>query len=382
MRPRWTVRGARAMAAVPIVMLLVVAGCSGPGPERQPERSAQVSASAPTPRMSEAPTTMPTAVPPPTPAEPVDIATGLEAPWSIVFVGTSALISERDSGRILELTAAGDVREVATVAGIVHGGEGGLLGMATDDDRLYVYSTGEGGNRVQRFALSGHPGDIALGAPETILAGIPAARVHNGGRIAFGPDGMLYVTTGDATERENAQDLDSLSGKILRMTPAGEVPADNPFPGSLVYSYGHRNVEGLAWSGDGTLFATEFGENTWDELNIITAGGNYGWPDVEGMGGGDGMTDPVQVWATEEASPSGIARSGDSLVIANLRGERLRVVPIADPATSTELFAGEYGRIRTVVPAPDGGLWFLTNNTDGRGDPRPGDDRIVAFALG
>ena len=157
-----------------------------------------------------------------------------------------------------------------------------------------------------------------------VLDGLPAAGNHNGGRIAFGPDGMLYAGAGDAAQGDRAQDLDSLGGKILRMTPDGGIPDDNPFAGSLVYSYGHRNVQGLAWTEDGTMFATEFGQDTWDELNIIEAGGNYGWPIVEGQGGGDEFIDPVQQWRPDAASPSGMAIIGGTIFIANLRGEVLR----------------------------------------------------------
>jgi glucose/arabinose dehydrogenase len=192
---------------------------------------------------------------------------------------------------------------------------------------------------------------------------------------------MLYVTTGDAGERDSAQDRGSLAGKILRMTPEGTAPAGNPFPGSLVYSSGHRNPQGLAWAEDGTMFATEFGQNTWDELNIIKPGANYGWPTVEGIADRDGFEDPVQQWQPSAASPSGMARSGGTLFIANLRGQVLRAVPVADPSTSTEHFVREYGRLRDVTVAPDGRLWFLTNNTDGRGSPRQGDDRILAVQL-
>jgi glucose/arabinose dehydrogenase len=165
----------------------------------------------------------------------------------MVFTGDTALISERDSGNILELT--GDTtRLVGTVQDVRHVGESGLLGLAVDEQqRLYAYSTGPDGNRIQRFAVSGSPGSLRLGAPETILAGLPAASCHDGDRLAFGPDGMLYATVGDAGQRNNAQDLASLGGKILRMTSDGGIPADNPFPGSLVYSYGHRNPQGIAW---------------------------------------------------------------------------------------------------------------------------------------
>ena len=282
----------------------------------------------------------------------------------------------------MELASEGSARSIGTVEGVAARGESGLLGLAVGrEGDLYVYSTASDGNRVQRFPVTGSPGSLSLGQPETLLDGIAAANIHDGGRIAFGPDGMLYVTSGDAGQRNNAQDRNSLSGKILRMTPDGDVPADNPFPGSLVYSYGHRNPQGLAWAADGTMFATEFGQNTWDELNIITPGANYGWPAVEGIARREGFVDPVQQWRPAAASPSGMTQAGGTLFIANLRGQVLRLVPVSDPSTSTDQYSREYGRIRDVALSPDGQLWFMTNNTDGRGDPKPGDDRILAVPL-
>ena len=339
-----------------------------------------------------APAPEPTTTPPPENTDPVApvgipaaITTGLGAPWSIVFLGNTALISERDSGRILERLADGGTREIGTVPGVQHGGEGGLLGLAVDpgnqSSRLYAYSTGTDGNRIQRFTVAGSAGSYALGDAETIIGQLPSARTHNGGRLAFGPDGMLYATVGDAGQSHLAQDLGAMNGKILRMTPDGAVPADNPFPGSVVYSFGHRNPQGLAWSADGTMFATEFGQNTWDELNVITPGSNYGWPMIEGAAGQSGFVDPVQQWAPSAASPSGMTRIGGTLFIANLRGAVLRAVPVADPGTSTDYYAGEYGRIRAVTQAPDGTLWFVTNNTDGQSTPGPEDDRIMSVGL-
>ena len=308
------------------------------------------------------------------------IASELQAPWSIAFYRGLPLVSERDSGRILELPIELDgdpaPREVGTVDGVAARGEGGLLGLAVHDDWLYAYFTSDDDNRVQRFPLSGEPGSITLGEPETILEGMPAASVHNGGRIAFGPDGMLYVTAGDAGDREAAQDRDSLAGKILRLTPDGDVPADNPYAGSPVYSYGHRNPQGLAWAPDGTLYSSEFGQNTWDELNVIRPGANYGWPVVEGIAGDPRFVDPVQQWVPSEASPSGIAIADGQIWIANLRGQRLRTVPLDDPTSSSEQLT-DAGRLRDVVVAPNGAVWVLTNNTDGRGSPRAGDDRIL-----
>ncbi|MGK3647946.1 PQQ-dependent sugar dehydrogenase [Pseudarthrobacter enclensis] len=313
---------------------------------------------------------------------PETVVADLAAPWSIVFRNGVPLVSERNGGRILEVAADGSTRSIGTVDGVQAGGEAGLLGLAVGSTGdLFVYSTAVGGNRVQRFTVTGSPGSLALGQARTLLDRIPAAGNHDGGRIAFGPDGNLYVATGDAGERDSAQDRGSLAGKILRMSPDGAAPAGNPFPGSLVYSYGHRNPQGLAWAEDGTMFATEFGQNTWDELNIIKPGANYGWPTVEGIADRDGFEDPVQQWQPSAASPSGMVQSGGTLFIANLRGQVLRSVPVADPSTSTEHFSRGYGRLRDVTVAPDGRLWFLTNNTDGRGSPRQGDDRILAVPL-
>ena len=309
---------------------------------------------------------------------PTEIATGLTTPLSIVFVGTTPLVSERDTGRILELDDSGEAREVAELDDVVHQGEGGLLGLAVDEQsRLYAYSTGPDGNRIQRFDLAGSPGSLRIDNERTILDGLPSATFHNGGRIAFGPDGLLYAGVGDAGDRASAQDLGSLSGKILRMTADGGVPDDNPYPDSLVYSSGHRNVQGLGWAEDGTMFASEFGQDTWDELNIITAGADYGWPAVEGVAGDDDFVDPVQQWAPADASPSGVAVLDGTVYLANLRGERLRTVPVDDPSSATDLYTGEYGRIRAVTPAPDGSLWFVTGNTNSRLEPREGDDRIL-----
>nr|WP_255426169.1 PQQ-dependent sugar dehydrogenase [Pseudonocardia sp. C8] len=305
------------------------------------------------------------------------VASGLGVPWSVAFHRGVPLVSERDSARILELDGAGGARVVGTVEGVTAVGEGGLLGIATHQGELYAYSTSAEGNRIQRFPLVGDPGALRLGPPRTILADLPSASYHNGGRIAFGPDGMLYATVGDAGDRDSAQDLGALSGKILRLTPDGGVPADNPFPGSPVYSYGHRNPQGLAWADDGTLFASEFGQNTWDELNVIEPGANYGWPLVEGIAGRPGHVDPVQQWDPADASPSGIAIHRGRILVANLRGERLFAVPVSAPATSVELHTGTYGRLRDVVVAPDGTPWIVTSNTDGRGDPSAGDDRVV-----
>ncbi|WP_323749482.1 PQQ-dependent sugar dehydrogenase [Curtobacterium sp. VKM Ac-1393] len=368
-RRAWSAAGIAAVAA------LALSGCADAAPDDDGGTSTSARATAP----ADLPTGQVALD-----GDTSDVVTGLEAPWSVVRTGDDgdALVSERDSAKVLELQDDGTTREVGTVDGISHGGEGGLLGLALHDGDLFVYSTADDGNRIQRFELTGSAGSWALGDATTIIDGLPSNTFHDGGRIVFGPDDMLYASVGDAGTSSDAQDEDSLAGKILRLTPDGDVPDDNPFDGSPVWSLGHRNVQGLGWSSDGTMFASEFGENTLDELNVIEAGENYGWPEVEGEGGEDqGFVDPVQQWSTDDASPSGLTVVDDTVFVANLRGEVLRAIPADDPSTSTEYFPGDFGRIRTVLEGPSDTLWFVTNNTDGRGDPAAGDDRIVSVPL-
>lgn len=327
------------------------------------------------------------------------VTTGLTSPWGLAFLPDgSALISERDTAKIKRIATDGAVSTVGTVPGVKHGGEGGLLGIAVGPDfaadpQLYAYRTTDSGNEIVRMAYA--PGE--LGEPKVLVDGIEAGAIHNGGRLAFGPDGLLYASTGEVGKRTPAQDQRSLNGKILRMTPDGAPAPGNPDPRTLVYSTGHRNVQGLAWDEAGQLWASEFGQNTWDELNLIHAGDNDGWPDVEGISAGSDAgkdagkhageyVDPQRQWHTEDASPSGIAIAGGSVWMAALRGERLWQIPLTgDPDRPTgeprAWFSGEYGRLRTVMPAPDGSLWLITNNTDGRGDPKTGDDRILRITL-
>jgi len=318
------------------------------------------------------------------------LATDLRVPWSFAFLPDGdALVTERDSGRLLRVSPSSEVREVQTLPE-GGAGEGGLLGVAVSpeyerDRYVYAYTTTETDNRVVRFRIGEDP--------EPVLTGIPANSYHNGGRIEFGPDGMLYATTGDAGDTANSQDRGSLGGKILRIAPDGSVPEDNPFPNSPVYSYGHRNVQGLAWDAEGQLFASEFGQNTWDEANRIEAGENYGWPEVEGEGGEDqGFVDPITVWPTSEASPSGaeilvdgaIPQWEGDLFVTALRGESLWRLELDDRGTVTgreRLLEGEVGRVRDVVQAPDGSLWVSTSNHDSYGNPvSEDDDRILRLA--
>jgi glucose/arabinose dehydrogenase len=369
-----------------LVIALVAAACSdddnepGSAPTTRTPTGAASEPSTPTSTPSTATsTTLPGPV---VPAAFEDVATGFDVPWGLVFLPDgSALLSERDTARILSVSADGGVTEVGPVEGVQPGGEGGLLGLAVAPDSpetIYAYFTAAEDNRVVRMPyLSG-----ALGAAEVVVDGIPKAGNHNGGRLAFGPDGKLYVSTGDASRPERAQDLESLGGKILRLNPDGSIPADNPFDGSPVFSYGHRNVQGLAFDEDGNLWASEFGQNTWDELNLIQAGQDYGWPVVEGVGGDDRFVDPVAQWSTDEASPSGIAFVRDTVFMAALRGERLWQIPVQDGTAGSpaDFAVGEFGRLRHAEVAPDGSLWVLTNNT-ARGTPRDGDDRILRVTL-
>ncbi|MET8153791.1 PQQ-dependent sugar dehydrogenase [Actinoplanes sp. NPDC049668] len=298
-------------------------------------------------------------------------------PWGLAFLPDGgALVAERDRGRVLRVAAGGGApRQVFEVPGVAAAGEGGLLGLAVARDYaetgwVYAYHTAADDNRIVRFKLGG-------GDPEVIFDGIDKAGIHNGGRIAFGPDGMLYAGTGDAGEGSASQDPGDSNGKILRLTPEGRPAPGNPTPGSPVWSLGHRNVQGLAWAADGTMYGIEFGQNRFDEVNVIKPGRNYGWPEVEGKGGGSRYADPIVTWRTDEASPSGAAIAGDTLYVAALRGQRLWTVPLGGGKPRAE-FTGRYGRLRTVAVAPDGALWLTTSNTD-RGEGREGDDRILRF---
>ncbi len=325
--------------------------------------------------------------------EPVDVpaaavetlASDLAVPWGLAFLpdGT-ALVSERDSARILsvrapapgttaDVAAATRVTEVQRITDARPSGEGGLLGLAVSptyatDGWVYAYYTAANDNRIVRMRLGG--------TPQPIFTGIPKASNHNGGRIAFGPDGMLYVGTGDAGERSNAQNRSALGGKILRITPEGKPAPGNPFGDSPVYSYGHRNVQGLAWDADGQLYASEFGQNRYDELNRIEAGKNYGWPEVEGTGDNPAFVNPIATWSTSDASPSGLAIFDGRAYLACLRGTKLYRIGL-DGTGAQQLLSDQYGRLRTVVVAPDGTLWVTTSNRDGRGDPVASDDRIL-----
>ena len=313
---------------------------------------------------------------------PETVATGLEAPWEIAFLpGGDALVTERP-GRVRLLERGGRLSpEPVAEVEVAAFGEGGLLGLAVDPDFrrnrfVYLYRTTDSGNEVLRYRYE----DRELTEQATVLDGIEASAIHDGGRIHFGPDGLLYVSTGEAGNPPLSQDPDSLNGKILRVRDFRGGGGD-----AEVVSLGHRNVQGFDWDAEGRLFATEFGDDSDDEVNLIRRGRNYGWPDAEGDESADG-SEPALVAYEEVIAPSGAtfvslpgsAWTGD-FVFANLVGEHIRRVDLEGTRVRGDeaLFEGDLGRVRTVVEGPDGALYALTNNRDGRGSPREGDDRIV-----
>jgi glucose/arabinose dehydrogenase len=346
-------------------------GCSSDGDEPEPRRTT------PRARSSSSPASI-------DPKVADTIATGLNVPWGIVFLpGGDALVAQRDEGSIVRVTPEGRVSPVGDVKGSVGtpGGEGGLLGLALDPDNanvLYAYVTTGPDDRVVRADISG--GDLKNVEP--VLTGIPVGGRHHGGRILFDSAGHLFIGTGEAGNPPESQKKGSLGGKILRVDKEGRAVDGNPF-GNRTWSDGHRNVEGLAFDADGRLWASEFGDQRFDELNLIEKGGNYGWPTVEGKSDDDRFVQPKVTWSTSDCSPSGLAITRSTAFVAALQGECLWAAPLdgTDTGKPRALFRGTYGRIRTVVVAPDESLWVTTSNTDGRGDSRDGDDRILRVTL-
>jgi glucose/arabinose dehydrogenase len=369
----------RALVALSVAGCLLLAGCgddSAKGPfkttSRGPDPTVASPSSSPTPEVSES-TGGPRVV--------GTVAMHLEVPWGIAFLpDRTALVTERDSGRILHITAPGKVERVGRVDGTRAQGEAGLLGIAVSpsyarDRTVFAYVSTDSDNRIVRMTYDGG----RIGAVKPILTGIPNGFIHDGGRLAFGPDGYLYASTGETGEGSLAQDPGSLGGKILRITKAGGPAPGNPDPRSPVFTIGHRNVQGLAFDDHRNLWASEFGADTWDELNLIQKGNDYGWPEVEGRGDENRFRNPQVVWRTDDASPSGLAFLDGHLWLGALRGARLWRVDVVGRKAGhpKDFFVGRYGRLRTVVAAPDGNLWLTTSNRDGRGDPRPVDDRIL-----
>ncbi|MGW7103085.1 PQQ-dependent sugar dehydrogenase [Streptomyces sp. NPDC054838] len=399
--PRARPRGVLAAVALAGCGALLAAGCSPPGGASPGPGSSPPDPAAAATAASGGPSGSPEASAPPAKGSVTvtgEVAKDLESPWGVAPLPEGdLLVASRDKGTISRVqlgsssgAGAGAVTRIGEVPGVAPGGEGGLLGLALSpafaaDHLVYAYFTTESDNRIARMRYDpDRPQGQQLGAPDTILRGIPKGLIHNGGRIAFGPDKMLYAGTGETGDTGLAQDKKSLGGKILRMTPDGQPVHGNPEPDSVVYSYGHRNVQGLAWDKDKRLWASEFGQHTWDELNLIEPGGNYGWPEAEGKAGKPGLRDPVAVWKTDEASPSGIAWAQGSIWMAALKGERLWRIPLsgASPVAQPEAFLqGTYGRLRTVVALGGDRLLLVTSETDGRGSPKAGDDRILTLTV-
>lgn len=368
------------VGAAAVAVVLALAGCTGTGAGptggNSPSPTATTGAGSTAPASPGTPTASPGSVTASTPGQPRVRTTieGLQLPWSTVFLpdGT-AVISERDSA-LLKSVQNGRISTVGEVPGVVPGGEGGLMGLALSPDYasdkfLYVYFTAAEDNRIVRVRIesAGTGGGLQLGDPEVIFSGMSKASTHNGGRIRFGPDGYLYVGTGDSQRREQPQDRNALGGKILRLTKDGKPAPGNPFPNNPVYSLGHRNVQGLAWDSEGRLWASEFGPEVNDELNLIQAGGNYGWPEVTGAPGRREFIDAKVVWAsTAESSPSGLEIVGNTAFLGALRGQRIWSVPLEGENAGTPVahFTRQYGRIRSVSLAPNGELWTLTNNNN------------------
>jgi glucose/arabinose dehydrogenase len=315
----------------------------------------------------------------------------LDLPWGVDWLPDgSALVAERDRFEIDRVTLDGQVTVLGKVPGAVTtSGEGGVMGLAVspnfaNDHFIYIDHTAADDNRIVRMTYQN--GQLST-TSTPILTGLEKNRYHNGGRLRFGPDGKLYATAGDAKNGANAQNKNSLNGKVLRLNADGSAPTDNPFYSSggnarYVYSMGHRNPQGIAWDSRGQLWETEFGENSQDELNLIQKGGNYGWPSCEGTQGNcGGFIAPKQTWATAQGGPSAIEIVNDWIYIAAVTGERMYVAQInsAGNGTSTPqaVFAGRWGRLRTVVKTPDGGLWVTSTNDDKNGGTPNSKDNVI-----
>jgi glucose/arabinose dehydrogenase len=369
-----------------------LAGCAGPA-VTTPTPSQTLRSTAPSTPARTAATPEPTPTRPsptptgrPTPRVADTIADNLNVPWGIAFLRSGdALISERDTAGIRKVTPRGKVTTVGEVSGV--GGpsgdaEGGLLGIALapgDEETLFAFMSTPDDDRVVRLSLARGK----VGKPTAVLTGIPNSVRHHGGRLLFGREGLLYVSTGDATESNLAQDRKALAGKILRIRPDGRPAPGNPY-GNRTWSYGHRNIEGLAFDAEQRLWATEFGEQATDELNLIIKGKNYGWPDVEGKSHSARFVSPKATWSpTSTCSPAGLAITRSTAFVGALRGQCLFAVPLKgeNAGKPRAYFARDFGRIRNVVVAPDGALWMTTSNTDGRLTPGPDDDKIIRVTL-
>ena len=312
------------------------------------------------------------------------IANNLTVPWDVALLPDSSILVAERGGTLSRANTNGTITRIATTNAYAEG-EGGLLGIAlhpsfAQNNYLYLYSTQREGqgtvNKVERYTLSGS----TLTNKTLIIDGIPGARYHDGGRIAFGPDGYLYITTGDASNPNLAQSKSSLAGKILRLTDTGANAPGNPF-NTAVYSYGHRNPQGLAWDSTGALWSTEHGQTGLDEINRIEKGGNYGWPTIQGSETQAGLISPVLHSGSETWAPASAAFVGDFLFFGGLRGETLYAYNTKTRAFH-KLFNKKFGRIRTVRYDPQQySLYLTTSNRDGRGTPQSGDDRVLKIPV-
>ncbi|WP_245850892.1 PQQ-dependent sugar dehydrogenase [Paenibacillus herberti] len=328
------------------------------------------------------------------------LAEGLSLPWEIAFApapDSRIFFTERPGNLRVIVGGKLQPQPLLEVPAPSYG-EGGLLGLTLDPDfanngYAYVYHSYPDGEEISNRILRLKIGEQSAEIDMVLLDDIPGSVNHNGGRIKFGPDGMLYVTTGDRSETKLPQDITSLAGKILRLAPDGSVPKNNPFEGSLVYSYGHRNPQGLAWQPETSLlYSSEHGSSAHDEINLIEASGNYGWPLIQGDESGSGQqgeslqTPLVHSGSNETWAPSGMTFitqgpwSGE-LLVAALAGQRLLHITLdkeGQAASLETLFEQDWGRLRNVAEGPDGTLYVLTSNLD-RGTPSEGDDRILAL---
>ncbi|WP_175614965.1 PQQ-dependent sugar dehydrogenase [Piscibacillus halophilus] len=316
--------------------------------------------------------------------EVISLAEQLAIPWSIAKHGDLFYVTERD-GRLLKITSDGEVTEqdLNLERDVLHYGEGGLLGLLLAPDfeesgEAYVYHTYQEGDQIlNRIVLLENEGDTWQEI-EVIIDQIPGAQFHNGGRLEIGPDDKLYVTTGDALNPDLAQDESSLAGKILRMNLDGTIPEDNPFDDSYVYSYGHRNPQGMTWNEDGTMYSTEHGNDAHDEINLIKPGQNYGWPVIEGDDEAEGMTPPLEHTGDTTWAPSGMDYYNGKLYIAALRGSQIIEFDLETGEAKT--FYENSGRMRDIF-IENGYLYTITSNRDGRGNPSDADDQLIRIPL-
>ena len=331
------------------------------------------------------------------------LATGLQVPWELVWGPDNFIWMTERGGRISRVNpATGQVQPLITLPDVVTSSEGGLLGMALHPDFAtspfvyVVYNYTDNGYKVKlvRLTYSG----TTLSNPQVLLADIPAVSTHSGSRLLILPDRTLLMTTGDAQNRPAAQDRASLNGKVLRLNLDGSIPADNPVAGSPVYSYGHRNPQGLVRATNGRVYSTEHGQNAEDELNLLEPNRNYGWPTVEGFCNlteenayctANSVREPLYAWAptvgvaglTYYDHPAIPGWRGSLLAVA-LRGNKLTQLPLATNGTTVGTaadFLTGFGRLRAVCVSPQGRVYVATSNRDGRGSPAATDDRILVL---